>query len=578
MALSWAVIACAVVLTIVLGFIGFSGTGGESLPFTTRLYLSLQLLTMESGSLTDLNEIGWTLEIARWAGVVAAFGTIFNTLLTLFAARIRSFLMRRMSKHAVIVGAGQAGSQLAADLLADGYRVIVIDVDETNSAMPALIQRGADELIGDARDMEILEAAAVAMAEIVIVVAGTDARNLEIAAAINNVCSGRDPDSPPLRCYLHLIDRRLHSVRDSTVLQSNTEVFCPLACRVEEYTFDRFTNGARLLLAHSPLDRSGISPDDPHQVHLVLVNLTAHGEALLTQSLAIGHFANNIPLAVTVIDEAASKKQNALACRIPELDQLGQLRFIDGSVRDKPVRDHLDALLNDSGLLVSLAVCSDDSQKALQEAMDLLPLLTDFNNTVYVTLGDDDEAMNWFAISAKHTIRLVPFGNTSAACSAEAVLRSHLDTLAQRIHEMYVARRLKDGASPEQYPAMRPWNELTTELQDMNRQQADHIPVKLRALGLRMLPAASVERPSLPELGTSQVEAVAITEHNRWCASRRLTGWKYGAVRDDAQKIHPDLVPWSELEEAQKEYDRDPVRSLPDILKEIGFAVAPVEH
>ena len=33
-------------------------------------------------------------------------------------------------------------------------------------------------------------------------------------------------------------------------------------------------------------------------------------------------------------------------------------------------------------------------------------------------------------------------------------------------------------------------------------------------------------------------------------------GWTYGAVRDDAKKHHPDLVPYAQLPESEKEYDR----------------------
>ena len=41
-------------------------------------------------------------------------------------------------------------------------------------------------------------------------------------------------------------------------------------------------------------------------------------------------------------------------------------------------------------------------------------------------------------------------------------------------------------------------------------------------------------------------------------------GWRYGQPRDDERKIHPDLLPWAALSEADKDKDRNAIRTLPD--------------
>ena len=50
----------------------------------------------------------------------------------------------------------------------------------------------------------------------------------------------------------------------------------------------------------------------------------------------------------------------------------------------------------------------------------------------------------------------------------------------------------------------------------------------------------------------------AILEHRRWAADRQLNGWRFGAVRDDRRKHHPDLIPFDEL------VRRDPGSRLQD--------------
>jgi hypothetical protein len=52
------------------------------------------------------------------------------------------------------------------------------------------------------------------------------------------------------------------------------------------------------------------------------------------------------------------------------------------------------------------------------------------------------------------------------------------------------------------------------------------------------------------------MEAVAERVHDSWMEGRRMEGWTYGPRRDDDARTHPGLVPYSELPESEKEYDR----------------------
>lgn len=564
-ALSWGAIAVLAVMTLVLGVIGFTELNGEPLPISTRIYLAVQLLTLQSGAMARPSQVSWPLEVARWAGVATSLGTILITLLAVFAQKIHRFLLRRLSQHAVIIGVDQAGTQLATDLLTDGYRVVIIETDDGNPAVAALFERGANEVIGDAREPETLEAAAVHNAEILVVVAGSDARNLEIVSAVNQAIQKRNRHASPLRCYVHIVDERLGRLHKRQLDDGLTTL------QLEISTFNQFTNSARLLLAETPLDRERIVAGDNRQVHLVIVDLSPLGEALLKQALAIGHYANNVPLAVTVIDESASRKEQSLLVRIPELHQCADMTFIDGCMEQESIRQHLSKFLNDPQQIASVAVCREDVQSALTGCMDLIPLLTDFNNTVFVNLAEDERAATSLNVSQDEPIRLIPFGNSDEACSAQAVIRRELDTLARKIHKEYCAKRVRDGDSKQDYPAMRPWERLDGELCDLNRQAADHIPVKLRALGYRML--AGSDEAGAFRLSDDEVEALAKAEHRRWCACRRLAGWRFASTRNNVTKLHPDLVSWEELDEPTRDYDREPVRNLAKVLATVGFQV-----
>ena len=55
------------------------------------------------------------------------------------------------------------------------------------------------------------------------------------------------------------------------------------------------------------------------------------------------------------------------------------------------------------------------------------------------------------------------------------------------------------------------------------------------------------------------VERLAQNNHNHWARKRIDEGWHFGAKRDDGKKEHPDLVPYGQLSESEKEYDRKTV-------------------
>ena len=61
----------------------------------------------------------------------------------------------------------------------------------------------------------------------------------------------------------------------------------------------------------------------------------------------------------------------------------------------------------------------------------------------------------------------------------------------------------------------------------------------------------------LPQELMNLAEEMAKNVHEVWYAGRIADGWIYGEVRNDLRKTHPCLVPYDELPELEKEYDRN---------------------
>ncbi len=68
-------------------------------------------------------------------------------------------------------------------------------------------------------------------------------------------------------------------------------------------------------------------------------------------------------------------------------------------------------------------------------------------------------------------------------------------------------------------------------------------------------------------------ERLAENTHDIWAAQRISEGWTYGPQRDDATKKHPDLVPYSELPEGEKEYDRKTAMETLKAIVAMGYGI-----
>ncbi len=68
-------------------------------------------------------------------------------------------------------------------------------------------------------------------------------------------------------------------------------------------------------------------------------------------------------------------------------------------------------------------------------------------------------------------------------------------------------------------------------------------------------------------------EAIAENAHEVWAEARMKDGWTYGPERDDANKKHPDLIPYSSLPDSEKEYDRLMAFNTIKLVKKLGFEI-----
>ena len=68
-------------------------------------------------------------------------------------------------------------------------------------------------------------------------------------------------------------------------------------------------------------------------------------------------------------------------------------------------------------------------------------------------------------------------------------------------------------------------------------------------------------------------EFMAENVHDVWAATRIAQGWTYGPERNDAEKKHPCLVPYEQLPEEEKVYDRNTSIETLKLIIRRGFSI-----
>ncbi len=69
------------------------------------------------------------------------------------------------------------------------------------------------------------------------------------------------------------------------------------------------------------------------------------------------------------------------------------------------------------------------------------------------------------------------------------------------------------------------------------------------------------------------VELLAEHNHDIWAKQRLADGWTWGEARDDARKKHPCLVPYAELPESEKQYDRSAAIETLKAIVVLGYRI-----
>ncbi len=564
-------------------------------------YHALQLLIGHGHHLHG--PLPWQLHLGRWLGVLSllAVGLIAFTRFFREEMLLLKLRMPWCRKHVVVCGLGDLGMRVALDGRRRRKFVIAIDKNAPAAAVERARRDRVLVLPGDASDPAILRRLRLRSAEFVVAACEHDSTNVAIAAMVRRLLLSARPRRRPLVCRL--------MVRDPEVRQRLEKD--PLFSPDKDY-YVNFSDlhleevAARQAFRLNPLDIAPIGRNDDTLVHLVVVGFGAMGRSLTLQAARVGHFANNAlvkdrRISITVVDERATSAVSMLRQEQkqepPMIDDVCQLDAMDVELNENAIMEALKKHRQgiSAGDLVTYAVCLETMEggptpddrlnfligMAISRTLASRPAQTQtliyqstrsgFGALFFPGSGDGDDKP-----------RVRAFGMTEDIFTWDTLLRESEDQLARAVHEDYAENRRREGGQEKS------WEDLTDTLKNSNRCAADHIPIKLRAIGcydapiqpsykrilacLRLRALQPSEKP-VEVFNPEETLLMAQMEHRRWCAERWLDGWKRGPVTDRAKKTNMNLVPWDEIPEKEQNKDPEQIRAIPRVLRLVGRAV-----
>jgi voltage-gated potassium channel Kch len=543
---------------LVLGYIGL----GEFVvrapgPWGRRgidlTYYDIQLFVLGSDPLQDPGPYPWALECARFLAPTVTLYAVVETARLLLSVELSRLRARRARDHVIVCGDTEFAEALSRRFQAKDVHVVDI-----RSMGDDFVTKGEPlRIVGDGRDPAVLRAAGVQGARAVYALTATGAENAAIALAVARL---RRRETSPVFVHGHIPDPDLCATLQASVLGWQHDGGVQLAF----FNIDQIA--ARRIFSTDP-----VTPVSGGPPHLVVTEASTFATAVLVaaaRSWRVNRLGG-VRLPVTLVGRGSVAAAAAASRRYP---------FFDDVCEVLPYETDLLTLLTEGPSLPlpdRVIICGEDEELALKTAMAAQRVWRRRSFRLLVRLeglatyvGENGVTSRADPISGR---LMQVYGLISSTSDPELIQNDLVDQLAQVIHDRYRQGRRERGEWAAGHPALEPWDQLSSELQRANRSQANAVGRTLAQLNCMVAPRIGVDEEAT--LSKTDVEQLAVYEHERWCRERETAGWRYSDRRSDEDKLHPGLVPWAALPEELRHRTRHAVRDLADVLADAGFRI-----
>lgn len=549
------------IVALVLGGVGLDqyltgphAPAGFGRGFWDIVFYDLQLPVLSSAPTQGAGPYPPLLGIARILAPVSTFLAAVGTLFLLLGEQWRRLQVAIARHHAIVVGDGPVALKLAGNLHTEKRKLVLF-------SPKVVLVSSDDETLTRGRQLKLLGYRGDPSAPVTLraarVVKATELYACTSQGTVNAAIALRARDEAPaarkqpLRGYAQVRDAELGVALRARRIGVGGDP----RLRLDFFTVEDIA--ARRLFDKHPLASTGEGP-----VQVVISGFGYLGQAVLREVAHRHQALPGRPPADIVIRHASEEQVAELADAFPAIRVNCSITYAD--LPDLPVRGDC-----------TVYVCLDADDDALSEGLAMAHSLVSRRGHVVVCMRESSPFAG--VLAARSGLiddvmgRLSVFGVIEEACVPSNIRDDFTEQLARSIHNVYVAMEAANGKTTDTNPSMVPWERLPEGLRQSNIAQAADIGDKVEAIGAIIVPESS-DAPEF-HFTDGEVERLAEQEHDRWMRDKLSQGWTYGEPRDDERRIHPDLQPWASLSEADKDKDRNAIRTLPATLHDAGFQI-----
>ena len=561
-------------LTLALVSIGFSLFGGWRAGVAAGHvdWLDIVYHTYKFFKLDDRPPPNIWLAWARVLAPLATFSVLIQIVLEYFGGHITRWSNRNLRDHIVVYGLGTKGTAFIENLRKGPDRkraIIAIERDPSDAQINFCRHQGVRLVRADGALEATHFDAASHHAACALVLTGSDDRNLRIATHLCETTAGRSAGNP-LRVFASIGDTGLWNEL------SNSSAVRRLWDNAELIPFSLPLLAARKFFwDHALYSYADIRGQT--RIHVVFAGFGQYAASLLLHLLRACVYKDFAPPLVTVLMSGADRARARFARRFGELlkDEPGlgvvlDIRFFEFDFeKDALDGPHMATMAQDGD--VSAVIIDQDTPEAtlavtlrVREAMGLADR---WRAPIFVRSDASGLSARIFAgeaSTARFDEVIVPFGGNAVLCDV-GVIEGEMEQLARRIHTRYQDTRaglMEQDAAGARAASARDWAALPETYRQANRRAADHVKAKLASAGLYMPPGFALKAPQSVRLSDEMIERLARLEHVTWAIERRIDGWVPNPWRDDARKLHDNLVGYDDLSDAVKNYDCDQIHLI----------------
>ena len=311
-------------------------------------------------------------------------------------------------------------------------------------------------------------------------------------------------------------------------------------------------------------DRNG----DP--LHILFIGFGMRNQKLALQILNLGHFLTKRKMRFTILDRNKKEVEKEWSFLAKQSHHIADIQFGKIDLQKKVLSTTMHSLGVDIKQVTHVYISLQDN---FLDTIEGLELEVKDNVPIFVKINDNPNICQWLKEKGIINKNIKPYPTLDDVLTSEYVLNEILIENARKAHSIYLERKEIIGKRTE---SDKDWEELSTFKQESTRYQILHNGTKLMLLGLKKVGKEkqtfknkNINYDQFDEYIEPYIDSLARVEHERWNTFHFLRGWKTAPLNDqrpkeelDKLKLHKCLVPWEDLSEEYKEYDRECIRNL----------------